>query len=42
VRNMCADLDRKAVTEHTKGLHSLLDAVAVLAGRLGALVGKNR
>lgn len=42
VRNMCADLDRQAVTLHTTGLQSLFDSVNALYARLNALFGKDR
>lgn len=42
VRNMCADVDRQAVTMKTTGMQSLFDSVNALSARLGALFGKNR
>lgn len=42
VRNMCADVDRQAVTMQTTGMKSLFDSVNALSARLGALFGKNR
>lgn len=42
VRNMCADVDRQAVTLRTMGVHSLFDSVNALATRLGVLFGKGR
>ncbi len=40
VRNVCGDLDRKAVTLQTTGLQSLFDSVSALARRLNALFSK--
>lgn len=42
VRNMCADVDRQAVTLRTTGMHSLFDSVNALSTRLGVLFGKGR
>lgn len=42
VRNMCADLDRRAVTAETTGMQSLLDSVNALSTRLNALFRKDR
>ncbi len=42
VRNMCADLDRQAVTLRTAGLHSLFDSVGALYTRLSAQFSKDR
>jgi hypothetical protein len=42
VRNMCADLDRQAVTAQTVGMQSLFDSVNALSTRLNALFKKGR
>ena len=42
VRNMCADVDRQAVTMKTTGMQSLFDSVNALSARLDALFGKIR
>ncbi len=42
VRNMCADLDRQAVTLRTAGVQSLYDSVNALYTRLSALFGRER
>ena len=40
VRNMCADLDRQAVSTQTAGMQSLLDSVNALTSRLKGLFKK--
>ncbi|HEX7288335.1 MAG TPA: hypothetical protein VF532_19275 [Candidatus Angelobacter sp.] len=40
VRNMCADLDRQAVTTQTTGMQSLFDSVNALTSRLNRLFKK--
>jgi hypothetical protein len=40
VRNMCADLDRRAVTAQTTGVQSLIDSVNGLMARLHGMAKK--
>jgi hypothetical protein len=40
VRNMCADLDRRAVTSQTAGVQSLFDSVNGLIARLNSFFKK--
>jgi len=42
VRNLCADIDRGAVTQHTSGMHSLSDSLKALQQRIAQVSAQNR
>jgi len=42
VRNLCADIDRGAVTQHTSGMHSLSDSLKALQQRIAGSLAVRR